>query len=517
MRLTFLVAILLLTSRALLAQTTPEQIRNYAYSGDVLRVEAAFAQAHQASLTGQISYNDLRALSDVLTVTHPDIIAFTVKWREEYPDSPYAMALRSAQLMQNSWTIRGTKSIRDTHQEALRAFHELQVAAVALAREAYDAAPDYVAASDVVFRGQLATKPLSNRAFYTMLRDVMEATPSRQSLAYALSVTLPNWGGGGYRVILPLCDEFAAKVVDVTGYTTDVCAIDMIHQFDRSDAARNYADGLLDSVFHPLTDPARARRAMARQAEGDRRFLIEYMSRPGFMDIRTASRFKWNFRNDDETEALMVALDARLQANAAEQLRHDPLNIDHMSIIKRETIILAELTIRPDRERNRIFAQRSILVSPYDSSNWESAATFLGRGNTIESLSSYDPYLINAIVYSDHSMLSLRALMIKKTGGYRKYLQRVSTGNITPLPEEELHHVVHCPAIRLARLMQAVCDGRDQDCNEAAGLSDSLDQIFSEVEAGDLCQYERNGSIADLLYTPVQVDLTGWDDGIANR
>jgi len=517
MRLTVFVAILLLASRAVIAQTAPEQIRDYAYSGDVPRVEAAFAQAHQASLTGQISFDELRALSDILIVTHPDIIDFTIQWREDYPGSPYAAALRSAQLMQNSWTIRGTKSIRDTHPDALRTFQELQVAAVGLAQEAYGAAPDYVAASDVMFRGQLATKPLSNNAYYEMLQDVMDVTPSRQSLAHALSVTLPNWGGGGYRVILPICDEFAAKVIDVAGYTTDVCAIDMIHQFDRSDAARNYADGLLDSVSHPLTDPARARRAMARQADGDRGFLIEYMSRPEFMDIRTASRFKSYFRNDDESEALMVALDSRLQANAAEQLRHDPLNMDHMSIIKREIIILAELSIRPDRERNRIFAQRSILVSPYDSSNWESAATFLGRGNTIEKLSGYDPYLINAIFYSDHSMLSLRALMIKKTNGYQNYQRRVSTGEISPLPEEELHREVHCPAIRLARLMQAVCDGRGQDCNEATGLSDSLDQIFSEVEAGDLCQYERNASTADLLYTPVQVDLTGWDDGIANR
>ena len=71
----FICSILLFASTtAAQAVVSKDELQTLVYEGDIAGVEAAFAEAHQQSLTGEITYDELRLLMHVLTRTHPDTV-----------------------------------------------------------------------------------------------------------------------------------------------------------------------------------------------------------------------------------------------------------------------------------------------------------------------------------------------------------------------------------------------------------------------------------------------------------
>lgn len=104
------------------AAIDPDRLHDLAYQGDIAGVDAAMAEAHQQSLTGEITYDDLRDLVGVRTRTHPDMDDFRAQWIEALPASPYAQMTTAWSLYNDSIAIRGTYSARDTPEQATNVF-----------------------------------------------------------------------------------------------------------------------------------------------------------------------------------------------------------------------------------------------------------------------------------------------------------------------------------------------------------------------------------------------------------
>jgi hypothetical protein len=518
MRAAVFYVFLLVSAGPAMAQTTPEELRAMAYAGDIEGAEAALAQAHQQTLDGTLAYDDLRALVSILIVTHPDVVDFVEDWRTAYPDSPYAKTLQVFHMRQAAWYVRGEDSARKTHPLALETFRMLQLEGMELALSAYRDAPDYILASDAVFAHQRTTRVLSNDELLEILVDVMDITPSHGSLLRLMSVTQYNWNGGGHRVVVALCEMFADKITDVENYTPDVCSIEMIHAYPHSDEAAQYAYQLLDDHDHPLTDLVRVRRGMERQTEEDRAFILDYMSQPDFLDHEMAERFKYSFRNDDESEAVMQSLDERLIAFATEELPHDPFNPDLMKIAAHDYYILRTYRGKSDPERSKLFALRLLAISPYDASNWESAAGYLQDPDPLVNLSQADPYYTNMIFFRNHSPYSVFWFIRAKLIAYTGYIEAVERGDIAPLNDTEFQEQLLCPLARATRVLEGVCEiNVEEGCSVLDNKSELYDKATNEVSDRDLCEFERTAPLQELMYTPVKVRFEGVDAGIANR
>ncbi len=210
---TFLIfAVLCLIAVPARAAIDPIALREMAYRHDIDGAEAAMAQAQAQALTGSLSPDDLRAIVAILNVSHPDVVDFVGDWLAAYPASPYAQTIRASQMTRAAWMVRGTGSVRQTHPLAMSTFHQTVDDAMTLALSAYATAPDFIPASDAIFGLQFATKTLSNDAYFAVLDHVMARNPNHESLARALNLAMPQWGGGGKPMIRTICRTYAEQI-----------------------------------------------------------------------------------------------------------------------------------------------------------------------------------------------------------------------------------------------------------------------------------------------------------------
>ena len=179
-RFIFILAAFVATSAK--AELTQRDLRQIAYDGDIARIEATFADLHKQSLDGTISADKLRSLVSGLVVSHPDILDFTQAWQESQPRSPYVNAVRAFQFSEQSFHLRGDRLWRDTPVIARDAFFRLQQSAMEMAVQAYEAAPDFIPASDAVFVVNRTTHVLDSAGLDQLRRDVLSKSHDFGSL-----------------------------------------------------------------------------------------------------------------------------------------------------------------------------------------------------------------------------------------------------------------------------------------------------------------------------------------------
>lgn len=518
---------------------TPEQLRQMAYDGDVHGAEAALRDAHQETLDGTLAYNDLRDLVTTLIVTHPDVIDFVKNWRMEYPGSPYADTLWVFHQQEAAWAIRTNRVASRVPREAMQTFRVMQQQGMEVAMRAYERAPDYVLASDAVFTHNVTTKALSASGHFELLQDVMAVTPSRDSLARASMLTLPEWGGPGHGAILRLCEIFAGQITDVDGYTNDVCAVDLIHYVPSNNSAgRTYSYRLMETVDHPILAKARARRALDLRSDEDRGDIIGYLSQPDVVDDRMMQKFIWDFGPpdaefdpwDEEGAAFLELYDAQLRDYVEQGLLHDPYNPDvlfHAYEIY-DPYVHNPLTnseeYDPDLAKMYILLhKRHVFMSSFSAPAWHNLANGVSaqsraEGSVMDRATLHDAPRVNAVYFGNHESSYIAHFLQDKLSIYRHLRRLEETGEENPFTvEEELAHVT-CPIARLHRLYRASCAAQG-DCERSfSHVKIWGAEVFDEITQNGLCEDERAAPLDSLFYSePLPYDLGDLNEGIANR
>lgn len=531
MRTSILSLFLLFFGGSVVAQATADMLRNYAYAGDYIALEAALADGHQKSLRGEISFDDVRDMIITLTVTHPTIIETTDTWLEALPRSPYANALRAFQYSSIGWQIRGGASVRNTSHMALQAFRTYLEAGMDHAQIAYAEGPDFAPASDAIFRLQVPTKRLRRNDYFQVVEHAMTVTPSVGTLMRAAGIANRNWGGVGQRDIFLLCNQYAERVPDVEGYTHEVCLTHLTYNVSgASNAEEQFAWEQLGDQYQPILGAAFILKITS--VDGRQELTPEELRR--LEEYYMASETGWNgtlvagkVSNSSEIVKVIEGAIDRGWDHFVAEIPHNPFYKRYLEAFLEGRPFIGSTTVDPTdllTDESRLIAYlRLAYFEPHNHRHWYNAAEKLrdleidGRDQDIEGL------VINAIHFSGHSRASIARAMSAK---WRSY-QAAMNENSDIHSDEEIRKQWLCPLTRLNRLLELQCaqDGdTGQACLSPNPVFHSDDALLRRVRENGFCNAESTGTFSELsfnapayrlemeeLLTPLQF-RTSWND-----
>ncbi len=491
------------------AAISPEDLRDMAYAGDVHGAETALAEAHAQSLSGEISYDALRDIVTALLTSHPDVNAFSADWIAAYPASPYAKSVRAFQMNNAAWDMRGDKFVHQTHPDALYAFGHIRAQAQDLAKEAYEAAPDFVPASDAVLMLELGQRSLSDDRHRKLTRDILALTPNSGTLGRALYISRRNWGGRGFGLVSQYCYLFAGQIVEFDDFTPEVCTAYMVGWLNMyDDNARAHAIDVLENTDHPALGRIRLWRAFERRSDADRRELLDWFQEPDNHDYYYAHLFQRSFRNDSESAAIFKDMDARIQAYAQAALPDNPFSPSLIHILARDyDPIRGSGTFAYDGKLQANLAQRLSVSKPYDSAVWLDVALFVGRPFYLGEGAAHAQAAHNAIYYDPHNHLPYDRYLTDLSLTYRDYREAQDMGwelSAPMMTPHQIDRVVLCEAMRVLRFI-AVLDENlpaSHDPAERPANNPEVHDMIAEVERRDICHKQRFDALETLWYTP---------------
>jgi hypothetical protein len=504
---TLLLLLLLLSSPAL--ADPKADLRALIYAGDVEGVEAMMEGAHRASLVSQ-NYDLPRILNTAFSVTDPKMRDFIAAWRKAKPTSPHAMTAQAWMLRRAGLLARGQEQVRWTYPAAFDLQADLHEQARDLAWQAYQLAPDLVPASDAVLR--LAQVTNGQGYVATVVADIMAVTPNRGSLLRGTDALAPNWGGSSGQ-IAALCGLHAAKVVEVPDYTVDTCLIDAIFSADIRGLPRSWAQIALDGNDNPILEDARITDALywRRGTPAANDVLARYLARPDNLDWNAAGIHDLDYRVPNNLPPLAPEFFKRRLDHAVEEIVFDPYNFELLQIVFENVSYEGQPRKQVDESLQLEAKRRALTVAPYNAEAWfqyGSQATFVFKYKEDEA----DPFLINAIAYSNHRPFYLKNYGNLKLGKllWLLYGDMSTSIQIRDLPESmEQTDALVCPLVRLTRVMGEVCATSGQGENQCMAGSWPVaqwDQIVAMAEVDHVCTAERTAPIAELMFQPHVID-----------
>ncbi len=495
-----------------------DAIQELAYAGDFESVDVAIAEAHQQSLTGEISYDALRDLLGVLTRTHPDMDDFRALWLENLPESPYAQMATAWSLYNDSFAVRGTAFVRDTPPAARMAFQELQRDAVALTVRAYDTAPDFVPASDGIIVMQQSAGIMMNWLFHFVVKDIMEATPGFGTLERLSMHANVNWGGRGLQEIVDLCETYSDKIPEYPDMTYEICLVALLAHNDMLEGSWPFVAGVLDREDHALLTLARVKRALVRRTDEDYQIVMDYLDNTRFdyrwieEPYRIARRFavmQWDAGNQ-EIKDFLTDFQLRLRAELMTELARNPFDLSLLEMIIRDDLQLYAL-IRADALEVQNYKLRRAVLQPYHLQNWADAVERNADLGNPSFLNTLDIPLYNAIAYSDYRLSAITNLLSKKLEQYRRFRDPDGTHGFAAWPEqpeEALIRETGCRAATLIRLFEDAATREPERVNTIEGfrINQNLDAIEAELQTFSACDYVWDAPIEQLKFEPIELD-----------
>lgn len=514
-----LAVLLFLLASKVSAVPTWEDIRTLAYNNDVDAVENAMAEAHRLTQVGDMTHEQLRELQQGLLTTHPHLIDFTTQWMQEYPDSPYAKAVRAFQLNNAAWDIRGDDYVSKTHPEAMSAFYELREEGKRLALSAYYSARDYIPASDAVLMLEFGNRSMSDAELFGLVKRMMQVTPDVGTLSRALNFAQTNWGGDGIRMVREYCSNFASLITDIEGYSSDVCIADHTHSKNlQHDDYASFAYNVLEQTNHPELVHVRRNLALTRGNAEDIIYLLDWFAEDDNYNYAMAKKYIDKFPLDDRARTVFAEMDDRLQAMALEGLPHNPFSPRLIRILTREYPYYPQL--RPLAERHPEhgnYLRRLAVSKPYDESTWQRIVYQNPDWRPLFSIKEEMPFIENAIYYSYYDQAVLSEMLYRMLDVHRTYENTKTAVEMAGPSEvhtqqpgvstEYMEEYVYCPIYRIKRFQEAICEWTGQELTSCTPTGRSFREVIELIETRDICRAERFDAVEMLVYSPVPIDI----------
>ncbi|MEL6573383.1 MAG: hypothetical protein AAFQ64_17115 [Pseudomonadota bacterium] len=509
---------------------TESELRNLARVGDIEALEDTYKNVHALNIAGEITADQLRETVSALIVTDPYVIRTLENWLEAKPASPYAATAVARTYEYLGWDIRGSKFAGQTYPQALSDFQQMHEYAMELAVESYEAAPDYIAASDAVMALQLTTKALDIDYVDELVRDVMLAQPNFGTLERAAKLENTNWGGRGFSFIATNCHLFLGGVSNYGGLTelegfdalscVSALALRLGYRGDALHAALRDASMFEESTPNDI-------RLLAMVKSGNRKYrkeIEEYvLSDEGdiYLQILLTDLLYENFHlTRDEYDELRRHFPDRIMLWAPDQLKQDPFNKALLELVSgRRTQDFRNPVFWVTPEKLRMIDARILMSSPYDVDAWRFLAGAhlsspmeeereLGRlmlGNAVL-FSNYDPLLIQEAVLGAENHIT-----------YFK-LQQIAEfdSEVDPEALAAALPTLICPAVRADRLQSLICGQKpenaespwhDQHCDQVHNPLSQRVSILSQARKAGICGFERSANWSWLAYRPQDIDL----------
>ena len=506
-RFTGLVLALLITTPAL---ADPQQdMRGHIAAGRIAGAEMQMRRLHdEARESGD--YSMLRHINgQVFSTTDPQVIDFLELWMAAEPTSVYALTGWFWNRHHIAYILRGERFVSQTSRSALSAYgEELQKGARA-AFAAYDAAPDYLPASDAML--VLVPAYRDRIDLHAVLDAAMEHAPTARSLSRAIWASSPEWGGSALEMST-LCARYADRVPN---YDTELCLIDAGLNYGVPALMRKTAWRAVWTREEVSLDIYRLRgqsissaaehwdgkkmlerhRALAHRAltlQGylqAARFIAEASNTPGYVEEATAAYYR----------------------RVDEALARDPLNPEYLRLKINRLLDPADFQpIGPEvREEARALWNGMLTYRGHDPVTWQIGGEIVLSEQQVGISLRALPYLANAAALDlnppRNAMLAFQALYFDWDLVQRVQAMAAEGRDLGPLdfePEQMLGEV-QCPLLRAARLVDGYCQraGEDIACSEGLTGLELVVQVLTSEGIAAACPAVMEAGFEELRYS----------------
>ena len=369
------------------------------------------------------------------------------------------------------------------------------------------------------------------------LDRIMAVWPNRQSLILAVGGMTPHWGGPpGWGPIA--CGAYADRIMDVPGYTPEICKIDILFAAPYPLRAREQAFGRLANHDNPVLDDARYEYAVSMLVPDTEEAIagLKAFQDKGLLGLRGAERLDAlsGTRPDEIGPATRRVIETRMPKLRA-AVDFDPA--DNHALTRYMHALALEARIGDSRVQPGEIAARysaRFTLARYDGDTWDSYGHLM-EGTidfdtlTLDDIARIRGYFQNGAFYSNHGVTSLFFL-----DGYNQWVwQRLDRRNIDAMDttgeaafaKADFDAAVICPTVRAIRVLEAVCasaSGED-GCGHPGDPSDPRPGLIARAEKRRACTVELGAPVrtmASLLVcslTGLAILVTGvWQDPIIN-
>lgn len=499
---------------------TVEMARELAHNADIDGLETAFSALGQDVAAGTAEQDTQRIAYVAFSTTDPAMHSAVAAWRDAYPNSIYA---KTAEIWTNytiAWHVRGARLGRDTHPQAHRDFMALLHTAQTAALDVYDQAPAFLPASDAIFRTALVINP--PRPVVEYLAEIMQVTPNYGSVSRALHSTAPNWGGR-WRDLVRICKTFADQVPDMGGFDAVSCQIDagLNYAHDRKRVAKlaRKLDGFDSEVLQPWRlEDALYLRPRREGADDVARAVVE---KEDFTDASMAMHYDAKFADPNGWPRMGGIVRERAYNDARESLKTDPYNPKLVALLREAMEYDMMRGASMDMALRLDLAARDVMFNRYDPEVWSTLSHMFSVQRDYSDPFRSAPFAQNAAAYSNHNPRYVRLLV-----DYWFALLHERELVRDPPPEIDVTSAMFqaarnaydslgddalmCPFIRAQRVLEWSClsSADPSFCGAMPDQSAAYGAVFTQAQDRDLCSTELWSPVEELIYTPVDVDIT---------
>lgn len=485
-------------------------LREAAFAGDIETVETMLETAQAAYEAGEIPADQVRILNTPFGYTHPKMVAFIEKWRAERPTSPYAKIAKVWSLHRKSYAIRGEGYARQLYPEALHRFSQMQRQSWDLAEEVYQEHPRMIHASDALLR--LANGSGNQRKAMKALHATMKEDPNRGTLQRGLDMMLPGWGWK-WKDVRRLCDRYAARIEKPDPKPDLTCKVRKARWFDANSLNWMHRE-IIESDLVDLDHLRIGRTIYSVKTREDAAKIRKHLM-DGHGDEAYWNFFDQAYAQKFGLELVYGQLSQMKHDSARRRLEHDPYNIGLLETVLipvEETRVSdkgkVELHVvqEPTSEERLEYARRLIVASPYSPKFWRRFAMETRRADPTAPVTVSWPYRINAVVYDNHSPVSLYGFMQDQMR-YRNALLKIERNEASEEVAEshsamDMEQHVLCPFIRAARLYERICSSQNlPGCEHSDVVNADYLALNGQAKRKEVCQEERRAPVKTLLFS----------------
>lgn len=489
-------------------------------AGDVEAVETAMTEAQDTGGT-----TGGRDLFDLFDTTSPVISDFVADWLKAHPESPHAHTAQAWIYHRVGWSLRSGLPAHMVHHRAREAFDHLLFKADDHAMTAFAAAPDLLAAADLLL--DMGISGQGSLPAPGLLDTVMKTQPNARTLETALFAANPRWSGTqelGDRI----CETYGPKVPSWGDTGADKCKLMVSAEYFDFEP-RDWFVETLNRVDHPDLKQLRRRATIALDLPNPdwRRDVERMFDDPTYVDVAFAEFYDTRYagRHPQAPLATPRVLPRAVQW-ALRQIEHDPYDPELLDILSTTMVWrrfpdgnMAMEAFRDGAPALSVedLARRRVLASPYHPEAWAKYASVAKTGYSDVAIADRFGRWINAVAYSGHSTLYLIELHNALV-----FVPRQLDMAIKSNPDAEVRRqasavdrdkLIHCPIIRARRIIEAICEefpDTAYGCTPSSGNPPmDISAIWRDTEERNVCLRERRESLDALIFEPIQYDLAG--------
>ncbi len=494
-----------------------DEVQKLALAGDYESIETLLEKVHAESVKTK-NYDDIRVSNAPFSTTNQDIIQTVDAWVSEMPDSPYANAAAAWVHNRLAHEYRGSSIGYQVSKFAWEAYRTKKRLAHTHAWAAYEAAPDYRAASDAIIRTREGG--MSDEQVLEFVQDVI-ATGSDFGTVNRANQQIGSMWGGSLQNIHTLCTLNDGA----SGIHYDRCvALGLIYnnapgeqqhlafkllraeeeegKHENPYTLKGYTEG-----YYPITG----------DNERDVYNLMVEATKNG-LNLQTAEHMAYTLSHRGPLPNLLM-LDVRnaYMGVAKARLEIDTHNTELiLGYIKNSLDNFGEVRDGETAETLYELWKRSVKYGQYQREVWLKGAHLVRKmeHDELKALKVSYPYYINASVFSTEPETPLAMQLnffYAADQDARTELKKASdTQKIADL--EAIINFTQCPILRSARLVKAYCEINERNsstCEETWLSTGRADEILANDQILQACPSEANASLYDLQHSPIPLEQFG--------